>query len=760
MSKHTLPKYLKPCLLGLLLPMATMATNALRFDGADDYVSTPITSAALTNTFTIEAWVSPSQLNDDPIFSTLDGTNLKGIELHLKTNGVVCFTARTKDGWVDASSMEGVISENAWSHIAVTSDGTNVNVLVNGESVATGTIPEFEGGSSPLLIGRRMGEALYYQGDLAELQIWNKVRSLAEIQTDLGGYSAAQTNQVAYYKLHQGIAGGDNTGITTVTSLGNAAYDGTLEQSALTGATSNWVYWSQSLAKPSGEGTQNSPYLIDSLPNLNWLSKQPSAWSSHFRQMRDIDAEETSQWDNGAGFTPIATSANSFSGIYHGQKNRIQGLTIKQAKDYVGLFGNLGSSAVVDSLSVTGTIEGNKIVGGLAGNSTGRINGCSFSGLVTGKNQGGDGGVGGLVGRFGYGACAYIEGSFFSGSVDGSNTVGGIAGWASCGNVTTSYSVGSVKSETGVQGGVIGEFDNGSITQSYTAAKILGSAVSDKGAFVGYCGTAIDSTNYWNQDSANIAGCGRNSISATGLTTSDMRKSETFTGWSFVGPTAAGALNTWDIDPSKNNGFPFFSWQYPRLSVDMASAKTNRYTGSKVFVLEQEVDPDNGDQVIVRSTLTFDDANVGTAKTAHWTFSLSGTDADSYVAPFGYSIQDAEIQAVPLVITAPSLTYTLGDALPTTFDFTFSGFVNGEDATVLTGLGATLSCGECKTAGTFDIVPSASAANYALSFVNGVLTLNAVNSTRLGQGMTRMLDMSKVRRFDLLGRFRDELNQE
>lgn len=111
-----------------------------------------------------------------------------------------------------------------------------------------------------------------------------------------------------------------------------------------------------------------------------------------------------------------------------------------------------------------------------------------------------------------------------------------------------------------------------------------------------------------------------------------------------------------------------------------------------------------------------------------------------------------QVLPAPLTITAPSLTYKLGDALPTTFDFTISGYVNGEDASVLKDLGASFSCGECKTAGTFDIVPSASSANYEIKFVNGVLTLNAPTSI-VNRQLPR-LNLRNAPKFDLLGRMR------
>jgi len=86
-----------------------------------------------------------------------------------------------------------------------------------------------------------------------------------------------------------------------------------------------------------------------------------------------------------------------------------------------------------------------------------------------------------------------------------------------------------------------------------------------------------------------------------------------------------------------------------------------------------------------------------------------------------------------LTITADNKSHTYGSADPV-FTWTPSGFVNGDTAAVLSGA-PTLSSNDTPTssAGTYPITITAgtlaASTNYALTFVNGVLTINQATST-------------------------------
>ena len=82
----------------------------------------------------------------------------------------------------------------------------------------------------------------FFKGKIDEVRYWLGERSQTQIQsamnTELVG---AEPNLVAYYNFNQGVAGGSNSGVTTLTDKTSNAKNGSLINFALTGVTSNWV---------------------------------------------------------------------------------------------------------------------------------------------------------------------------------------------------------------------------------------------------------------------------------------------------------------------------------------------------------------------------------------------------------------------------------------------------------------------------------------------------------------------------------------
>ena len=115
------------------------------------------------------------------------------------------------------------------------------------------------------------------------------------------------------------------------------------------------------------------------------------------------------------------------------------------------------------------------------------------------------------------------------------------------------------------------------------------------------------------------------------------------------------------------------------------------------------------------------------------------------------------ITKAPLTITAKSYTITQGDALPT-FDVEYSGFKNDETADILNKKPVlTTSVTSSSEPGTFGIVVSgAEAQNYAISYVNGILTIVA-SQTGISQIMSA--ENGDVMIFTIDGRRVDNLKK-
>ncbi len=214
-----------------------------------------------------------------------------------------------------------------------------------------------------------------------------------------------------------------------------------------------------------GDGTEGSPYIIEDVQDLQNMSANLSA---HYVLANDIDASDTTNWNSGAGFDPVGDStSNSFTGSLDGKGYVITDLFINRSStDNVGLFGCIGSTAVVKDISLEGNnITGQNNVGGLIGrNFYGTVDNSSTAGNVAG-----DWYVGGLVG-YNQWAVSY---SNSSGNVSGYGYIGGLVGYHTSGTVSYSYAAGSVNG-SGDVGGLLGCNDGGTVTDSYYSGIVTG----------------------------------------------------------------------------------------------------------------------------------------------------------------------------------------------------------------------------------------------------------------------------------------------
>ncbi|RHQ12959.1 GLUG motif-containing protein [Clostridium sp. AM49-4BH] len=176
-------------------------------------------------------------------------------------------------------------------------------------------------------------------------------------------------------------------------------------------------------------------------------------------------------------WTPIATSASPYTGIFDGQNHTISGLYFNQEDSYdVGLFsrnnGKIANAGILDSY-----FYGTSKVGGVCGNNyTGTITNCYNTGSVSG--------LGTLGGVSGYNDTGSITNCYNTGNVSGSSGfVGGVSGYNSKGTIINSYNAGSVSgleyvggvSGINYTGSVSGINYTGSITDCYNIGSVSGS---------------------------------------------------------------------------------------------------------------------------------------------------------------------------------------------------------------------------------------------------------------------------------------------
>ena len=176
----------------------------------------------------------------------------------------------------------------------------------------------------------------------------------------------------------------------------------------------------------------------------------------------------------GKGWTPIGIDYdNSYEGTFDGGGHTITGLTFTTNDKYAGLFGRLSRAGTVKNVVMEGVqITSNQIyggsIGGVVGYSWGTIENCSVSGSVSGTNC-----VGGVVGSQKAGS---IIGCSSSAIVKGTRYVGGVAGekW---GTMTACYATGNVTLEINSPqdlsgGGVVGLNGGSTVLACYATGNV------------------------------------------------------------------------------------------------------------------------------------------------------------------------------------------------------------------------------------------------------------------------------------------------
>ena len=177
----------------------------------------------------------------------------------------------------------------------------------------------------------------------------------------------------------------------------------------------------------------------------------------------------------GKGWTPIGTNyENSYKGTFDGGGHTITGLTVTTNDQFVGLFGYLDKAGTVKNVVMEGIqITSNHVLmsgntGGVVGYSWGTIENCSVSGSVSGTNC-----VGGVVGSQKAGS---IIGCSSSAIVKGTRYVGGVAGekW---GTMTACYATGNVTLEINSPqdlsgGGVVGLNGGSTVLACYATGNV------------------------------------------------------------------------------------------------------------------------------------------------------------------------------------------------------------------------------------------------------------------------------------------------
>ena len=305
---------------------------------------------------------------------------------------------------------------------------------------------------------------------------------------------------------------------------------------------------------PCGQGSVENPFIITSFSELELIGGLQYPLTGCYKLGANINATPTQNptYNEGAGWEPIGSVAEPFTGRLDGNGKTIDGLYINRpTTDDVGLFGCVQSDpepteAWINDLKLTNVdITGQDNVGTLVGSTTMYPLGlCKVFGTINGRDY-----LGGIIGNFGGG----ISNSSFSGTINGGDFLGGIAG-TTTGGIFSCSSFGEING-TNSLGGNVGLINTNVIWNSYSHMDIvgtdkLGGLIGDSQASsLSYCysaGNVDGATNLGGlvgvQASSNVTSCYWD-IQTSGLEASALGEGKTTTQL-----TTLGTFTDWDFE--------------------------------------------------------------------------------------------------------------------------------------------------------------------------------------------------------------------
>ena len=260
----------------------------------------------------------------------------------------------------------------------------------------------------------------------------------------------------------------------------------------------------------------NGSYTVYNADGLLNVAKLVNGGKTDINITLDTDIDLT-----GKDWTPIGTGTrNLYSGTFDGGGHTITGLTVTTNDEYVGLFGCLDrtgtvKNVVMEGVQITNDSESSD-VGGVVGFSLGTIENCSVSGSVSGTVI-----VGGVVGAQWGGS---ITGCSSSATVKGTLNVGGVAGQTT-GNATLTacYATGNVTIEMNPKkniagGSLVGMNAGSSLLACYATGNLTSTGSSTGymhiGGFLGNNYTTVTAC-YWKNNHEQGIGYNKKSTEAT-----------------------------------------------------------------------------------------------------------------------------------------------------------------------------------------------------------------------------------------------------
>jgi Concanavalin A-like lectin/glucanases superfamily len=172
--------------------------QALAFDGSRVTIlaSDTLTGDLFQGTFTLSAWIKPTLTGNtwQQVFRSMIVAGTSNDTLFVNNDGRLSWRGRVGGAWAGGmcETDPGVAPANEWTHAAVTGDGTNFRIYVNGELSQESAFQKTDGSNTIFYIGGdppTTGES--YAGAADDVRLYNHVLTQDDVKSSMQNEGSA-----------------------------------------------------------------------------------------------------------------------------------------------------------------------------------------------------------------------------------------------------------------------------------------------------------------------------------------------------------------------------------------------------------------------------------------------------------------------------------------------------------------------------------------------------------------------------------------
>lgn len=294
-------------------------------NGGPDKIQFPIKLNAKHSNFTAECWIKPSAITGNQnLFAQESGSGTPRTFLRILSDGKL--TSFLGGSNVPSSQK---LQANKWQHVALSYDGTNLKIYINGSLDTTHSVTA-EGSASKWIFGCNSNNLLGFDGEADEMRIWDEVRTVQELRSHMHRHlKGDEANLIGYYRF-------DQTSGADLPDQGATHDNATLQNFSLSGSSSNWVVSTAPIVPEANSNAIKGPgsCLVfdgsnDYVQVSSFLNPSSSNWTME-------------GWFNSNSLTTVMMSQLDGSGTGR-QLIRLENGVLKTSIDGSGI---LGSTAI------------------------------------------------------------------------------------------------------------------------------------------------------------------------------------------------------------------------------------------------------------------------------------------------------------------------------------------------------------------------------------------------------------------------------